>query len=376
MTITPATAIDVKSVLTTGDLVVSYWLDDDLLVLASDCHGVQVAEWVQVGGLVDLIGNFADQLVDESTYPTFIAEAYRPYSDRVVTPSRPIRELLCDIFSMTVPDAVHSLAGEGRYQRLVICPDSWLHVLPFHLLTRPDFHLSLKGTWADGTCYAPSASSYVYACLKGRAAEPSLAVIGVGDTRDEEMQQEARAASEAIPFSSEVVSNLGDLQRLSGSADLLYLIAHGRTRTPSESGVNADAVSRWSLVFDGDAVGERDFYNKGIPLKKGAIVVLSACNVGQIMPGVAHEIEGLLNSLFYAGASTILAARWPVPSVTAAGVFGGAIQRLFKGHCSLSRALAEAIVDASERPEFVRLMAGPESDVFFWGPFALYGNGI
>lgn len=79
MTVNRGNVSDVKSILHLEDMFISFWLDKDLLVLAGDCTGVQVAEWVKMDGLLDLICEFEDQVVYQHHYSKFIAEKFRPY---------------------------------------------------------------------------------------------------------------------------------------------------------------------------------------------------------------------------------------------------------------------------------------------------------
>ena len=379
MTTNTNSVSDVKSTLRPEDMFISFWLDNDLLVLAGDCNGVIVEEWVQVNKLLHLIREFEDQVLQLRHYRQFIVKEFRPYcSDETSNPTRPIDEILSEIFSIILPPPIFSLLENSRYQRLVIFPDTHLHLLPFHLLTGTKFSLSKKITFSEGICYSPSGSSYAYACSKKPSKEPSLGIIVVGDSTDEEMQTEAIAVSTTMPFPNKIVSNLEELQRSSANADFLYIITHGVSSVSSDpiKISNEKGLSSLSLLFDGNSLRETDFFNERVPLKEGSIVILSACSVGQLMPGTAHEIEGLLNALFYAGASSVLAARWPIPSVTASAVFGGTITSIFEERDSISAAFAKAIRGASENQELIKLMSNSQSDIFFWGPFALYGNGL
>ena len=93
------------------------------------------------------------------------------------------------------------------------------------------------------------------------------------------------------------------------------------------------------------------------------------------MPGEAHELLGLVRSLFYAGAATVLAARWPILNATAVPVFANTIKLVFeKGH-TFASGMNQALIDASAREDFRALMAGPGAATFFWGGFAVFGCG-
>lgn len=368
--------LDIRSIINPGEMFISFWLDKELLVLAGDHTQIQVAEWMKVATLHKLIQEFEEQVMQRCYYREFIAEEVRPYcSDTNSKIKRSIDEILAEIFSVILPVSVIKMAKSGMYHKLIVFPDSYIHLLPLHLLSILEFDPFKTINFTDGICYSPSASSYVYACSKKLQTKPSFGIIGIGDSTDEEMQNEAKSVSRIMSFSNEIVTNIGDLQRLSGNADLFYIITHGSSPLLSDE-KNINNLSRWTLLFDNSIITEEDFFKKRIPIKDGAIIFLSVCNIGKMMPGVAHEMEGILNALFYAGASTVISARWPVLGAISSVVFSEIIKNLFVKGKSISSSFINAIIDASKKPELTRLMTDSHSNIFFWGPYALYGNSL
>ena len=119
----------------------------------------------------------------------------------------------------------------------------------------------------------------------------------------------------------------------------------------------------------------QDFYRGNIKLAKGAVVVLSACSVGYTLPGPCHELHGLLRALFYAGAATVLGARWPILFEAADAIFGGTINLVFGNHISFAAAMNQTLNDAASRWDTWQLMPDADAAIFYWGPFALFGSG-
>ena len=98
------------------------------------------------------------------------------------------------------------------------------------------------------------------------------------------------------------------------------------------------------------------------------LVVLSACNTGQTetqFGGAA--LAGLAESFFYAGARSLIASHWQVPSSATAQLMVGMFERLTADPAAgTARALRSAQLALADKPEF----AHP----FFWAAFTLIGD--
>jgi CHAT domain-containing protein len=98
------------------------------------------------------------------------------------------------------------------------------------------------------------------------------------------------------------------------------------------------------------------------------LVVLSACNTGQTetqFGGAA--LAGLAESFFYAGARSLIASHWQVPSSATAQLMVGMFGRLSNDPAAgTARAMRGAQLALMDRPEF----AHP----FFWAAFTLIGD--
>jgi len=98
------------------------------------------------------------------------------------------------------------------------------------------------------------------------------------------------------------------------------------------------------------------------------LVVLSACNTGQTETKFGGQaLTGLAESFFYAGARSLLASHWQVPSAATAKLMVGLFERLRdKSGLGTARALRDAQIALLDQPE----TAHP----FFWAAFTLIGD--
>jgi len=99
------------------------------------------------------------------------------------------------------------------------------------------------------------------------------------------------------------------------------------------------------------------------------MVVLSACNTAQGAKGFGGEaLSGLAESFFYAGARSLVASHWEVPSAATAQLMVGLFQRLKASPTMPSaEALRQSQMALAERAE----TAHP----FFWAAFTVIGDG-
>jgi hypothetical protein len=345
---------DFRSVLEEDDLFISYWLEDSLIAVMGTRDEIIATVKTPLAGLDELLRAFAE---GTSAIEQDAPIALEPH-------------LLSSLGALIAPPAVVEAISRTPANRLIIFPDRMLHTLPIHLLIESRTERRFSG----GVIYAPSASAYAYACAKKRDAPPRRAVVVLGDENDEELLQEAQRVQRALPCPTEIVSRRSDMPK-SDDVDILYIATHGAAPAGIAGGSDPTQSAGWRLQFDGSWIDASDFLGGRIKLARGSVVVLSACNVGHVMAGPVHELNGLIQSILYAGAATILAARWPIFYATAEAVFAGTIERVVSGGATFAAAFSDAIESAVAQPEIVQLMAGPESSIFLRGPFILFGNG-
>jgi CHAT domain-containing protein len=102
------------------------------------------------------------------------------------------------------------------------------------------------------------------------------------------------------------------------------------------------------------------------------LIVLSACNTAEGGGGAdrygGEALSGLAEAFFYAGAHSLLASHWEVPSKATVQLMTGLFERV--GH-GASADVAEAL-----RQSQLALLDQPATaHPFFWGAFVLIGDG-
>jgi CHAT domain-containing protein len=105
------------------------------------------------------------------------------------------------------------------------------------------------------------------------------------------------------------------------------------------------------------------------------IVVLSACNSGGPGGSTAGEsLSGLARAFFYAGARSMLVTHWSVNDQTSAFLVADTIRRLSTGEdggiAGALRGAELGILDAAGKT-----LPASIAHPFYWGPFALIGEG-
>lgn len=369
--------MDLRTSLKESDLFVSYYFDKELLITIGDKRQIYSVNKVPISNIAELIVQF-NQYVNEFYY-NFIDESY---AKEKINPSlreiklKPFQNIISEMSPLVITETLSSLVINQRYRRLIVFPDKYLHSIPIHMLLNPTNGNRLYENFPDGIIYAPNASSYIYSCMKKRSTVPRHGLILVGDASDKKLYDEAENVKREIPCPTEIISKMSDLKEVNFETDLLYIATHGQslgiTNTPSFE--QNDDVG-WRMLFDDQIIEPRHFFNGLIKLSYGATVLLASCDVGSILPGPHHELQGLVRALFYSGAATIIGARWPILYETAEAVFLGTISKVFKERLSFGTAMTQAINESSKRTEFQRLMRNPQSFTWFWGPFTLFGSG-
>jgi len=353
-----------------GDLFVSFWLGKQLTVVTGDAADVLLVERSDLRGIRVLVEEFERSVCQLDHYAAFFPATLRPSSwPKPTMTMTTFAELLEALRSHAFPPQTLDLLQKTRFERLLLFPDGFLHALPFEHLLFPKGHWAQPSLLARGVVYAPSASAYVYATRRRRREPPARALVVLGDREDPSLVREAQRVVASIPCPSTCVSTLAELRQQTETADLIYIAAHGQASIPSEPDRG------WALLFDGGRISAEDFYREQITLARGATVVLSACSVGRVTSGAAHEIDGLLHGLFFAGAATVLAARWPVVEQFAEPIFAGTINRVFRDGAGFGAGLRLELLRMAERQDSRDLFAAEEALPFFFGAFAVYGCG-
>ncbi|HEY3349312.1 MAG TPA: CHAT domain-containing tetratricopeptide repeat protein [Thermoanaerobaculia bacterium] len=101
------------------------------------------------------------------------------------------------------------------------------------------------------------------------------------------------------------------------------------------------------------------------------LAVLSACNTGQVDAElVSPEVHGLTNALALAGVPASLVTLWPVDSVLARHLVGGALATMRERGLRPAEALGDAV-----RAHLSSPTRSAYRNPRFWAPFVIYGDG-
>jgi len=261
---------------------------------------------------------------------------------------------------------------------LVIIPDGLLYYLPFEALSFP--------TGAHGekylveqyrVSYAPSATIYYW--LKKKPSLPGSAggILGFGDPKYNVKRFRADAQLGAKDLFLDIfIENGFDLTRLPGSRKEIFEAAKnfppdkrkiylGARATESAVAANysrsfqvihfachafIDAMQpfRSALVLSPDSRAGDDGFLQVLELYSRRIeanlVVLSACQTGRGRMEIGEGILGLPRIFFYAGASSVLTALWPIGDAKAEKIMASFYRYLVEGY-SKSSALQKAKIE-------------------------------
>jgi len=244
--------------------------------------------------------------------------------------------------------------------------------------TRPLFAVanpSFAGTTRGGTANAVSGlDALERQCRDEGPVPPQLirALAPLPDTADEVRKVSAILKADNGSILSGVDATEPRLRGMPLSEyRVLYFATHGllptALRCQSEPALVLSPPGQPATSRDADGVLDA---SEVAQLRLNAqLVVLSACNTatggGQFG---GESLSGLAGAFFHAGAHSVLASHWEVPSAQTVQLMTGLFERLGP---SLTGSVAEAL-----RQSQLALAARPETaHPFFWAAFTLIGDG-
>ncbi|KAK1758793.1 CHAT domain-containing protein [Echria macrotheca] len=206
---------------------------------------------------------------------------------------------------------------------LILSPTEDLHRLPLHALMLDGEPLIAR----NPVVYSYSAS-LMAACAMRREASAGYTlgkVVVVGNPKNDStlpipgvrgmsigasMDASCRAVAMQLRAGSDFISPIGGITKAQFSeavsnAGILHYHGHAKHATPfaRETGL---------MLAKGDIFEPEDMC--GLTLQEGAHVTLIACNSGKQDVSFGNEPLGMAPALFIAGASSVLATLWPIPS--------------------------------------------------------------
>jgi len=247
---------------------------------------------------------------------------------------------------------------------LVIIPHQQLNSLPFQVLQNPATGKFLGESFAIS--YAPSAT--VLASLGNRPNLRNVRLLAIADPTMHNAQDEVEAIAKLYLHQSKVMSQApvakADVSTLVRGYDLVHLSVHGKfdKKDPLLSYLQFKKIPPEDGHLDDGHLTAADMF--GLPLKKNSLVVLSACETGQVEATQANEILGMVRSLLYAGAGDLVLSLWQVDAASTKLW----METFYREGENMppAEAARQALVAVKSHPEY--------SHPFYWAPFVMTGK--
>ena len=247
---------------------------------------------------------------------------------------------------------------------LVIIPHQQLNSLPFQVLQNPETGKFLGESFAIS--YAPSAT--VLATLGNRPNLRNGRLLAIADPTMHNGQDEVETIGKLYLRQSKVMTQApvprADLNMLVRGYDLVHLSVHGKfdKNDPMLSYLQFKRVPPEDGHLDDGRLTAADMF--GLPLQKNSLVVLSACETGQVETTQANEILGMVRSLLYAGAGDLVLSLWQVDAASTKLW----METFYREGEDMppAEAARQALVAVKSHPEY--------SHPFYWAPFVMTGK--
>jgi len=246
-----------------------------------------------------------------------------------------------------------------KSNHLIIVPQEELNSIPFQALENPATGKYLGETFAIS--YAPSAT--VLATLENKSPLKSGRLLAVADPEIHDAREEVDAIGKFYPGRSKVVAqsavNKTDIKAWVGDYSVVHLSVHG---TFNASDPLLSYLQFKETPPDSGRLTAAEMF--GLPLQKNSLVVLSACETGRVQATHANEVLGMVRSLLYAGAGSLVLSSWEV-NAQSTKLW---MESFYKAGQTdpPSEAARKALIAVKSRPEY--------SHPFFWAPFVMTGK--
>ena len=246
-----------------------------------------------------------------------------------------------------------------KSRHLIIVAHEELNSIPFQALQNPATGKYLGESFAIS--YAPSAT--VLATLDERSPLKSGRLLAVADPEIHDAREEVEAIGKLYPGRSKVVTQESasktDIRTWVSDYNVVHLSVHGMFN----AGDPLLSYLRFKEIppDNGHLTAAEMF---GLPLQKNSLVVLSACETGRVEATHANEVLGMVRSLLYAGAGSLVLSSWEVDA-SSTKLW---METFYKeGQTNPPAEAARlALVVVKSRPEY--------SHPYFWAPFSMTGK--
>ncbi len=254
---------------------------------------------------------------------------------------------------------VQPVATFIKSRHLLIIPQDELTSIPFQALENP-----VDGKYVGESLdisYAPSAT--VLATLETKPNLKNGRLLAVADPEIHDASEEVNAIGALYPGRSKVAAqeqaSKADIQTWVGGFDLIHLSVHGKFN-PSDP-LLSYLQFKPGPSDDGRLTAAEMF---GLPLRNNSLVVLSACETGKAQATHSGELVGMVRSLLYAGADTLVLSSWEV-NAESTKLWMETFYREGQTR-EPAEAARLALIAVKSNPAF--------RHPFFWAPFALTGK--
>jgi len=325
---------NLNEILNEDDLFISFVVENDINIFIGDKNEILTYYNIKKEDLFSKSEEFIKYVSLREYYLNFIPEINRQNNTLPITNN--LNLILFEIFKILFPKEIIQLQKFSKYKRVIIFPDDFLYYLPIHLYFLNNFKN------IEYYIYAPSATSYIN-CVEKQTKSPKVGLIVIGDRSDSKMQAEAKMIKELYDGEIQIIDSITDLNTNQNRFSFVYIISHGWAPKTNIQSEIEEIENNYGLLFDNDLITSIDFYSEKIKLNEGALVILSACNVGRVLTNVNHDIYGLNRAIFYAGASNVISAKWPVLSDLPEPFFKIILESLFIKKIPLYQAFNEGI---------------------------------
>lgn len=335
VTVRPARAATIQSLLAPGEVLVEYYHEEDLYAFVLDRVSV-TAFRLDGAKLLDDVRALREAIED-------------PSSRRFEGPARRLHDRL-----------IKPLEGALSTQDLAIVPHGALHYVPFAALNDGQADLVERHSLR----LLPSASILEFLRDRPKAPEGTFLAMGNPDVGDpaydlkfagEEAADVARDFPRATVLLRRDASKEAFLES-AGRHRILHLATHGK--------FNADAPLSSGLLLAGRAGGQ-GFLSLGelYSLTLGAdLVTLSACETGLGRVHNGDDVVGLTRGFLYAGSDSVVATLWRVEDRSTAEL----MIRFYAGLRDASRAEALRQAQLAVKRDY--------GHPFYWAAFQLTGR--
>ena len=251
------------------------------------------------------------------------------------------------------------VADRIQSKHLLVIAQEELTAIPFQALQNPEDGKYLGERFSIS--YAPSATVLSTLTRRSNLKEGNLLAIADPDIHDAGTEVTAVGAlysGRARVVADEAVKK-EDVSSWVGKYSLVHLSVHGKFN--SSDPLLSYLQFKPTATDEGHLTAAEMF---GLPLMKNSVVVLSACETGRTKATRSGELLGMVRSLVYAGAGSLVLSSWEV-NAASTKLWMETFYR--EGQTKdPAEAARLALVTVKSQPAF--------SHPFFWSTFLIVGK--